>query len=183
MLPFATLRAEALPMSIQISILGCFAQINHQLIQLLLIYEARSAQHHIATLIVLWERNAVTNAVQSSEQAHEAIQAVCQTAVRWRTELEGIHEEAELQLCLFWCEAQDLEGALLQSSIVDTDTTATNLYTVDNHVVCVRTHSSWIGVHQRNILWFWRGKWMVHSHKALLLVAPLVHWEVHDPEA
>ena len=95
----------------------------------------------------------------------------------------GVHQESELELCLFWGEAQDLKGALLQRSIVDTDTTATNLYTVDNHVVCVRTHSGWIGVHQWNILWFWRGKWMVHSHEALLLVAPLVHWEIHNPKA
>ena len=81
------------------------AQVNHQLIQLLLIYEARSTEHHIATLVVLRECDAVADAVQASEQAHEAIQTVCQTAVRWRTELEGVHQEAELELCLFWGEA------------------------------------------------------------------------------
>ena len=49
------------------------SQINHQLIELLLIHQARSTQHHITTLVVLWERDTVADAVQTSEQAHEAI--------------------------------------------------------------------------------------------------------------
>ena len=65
---------------------------------------------------------------------------------------------------------------------MDTDRTTTYFHTVDNHIVCIGTNGSRIGIQQRNILVFRVSERMVHSLEAVLLVAPLVHREVNDPE-
>ena len=81
-----------------------------QLVQLFLVDFARGAEHHIAALIVLWEGNAVANAVEAGKEAHKTVETVGETTVRGRTKLEGVHQEAELGLRLLGCEAQNLEN-------------------------------------------------------------------------
>ena len=73
--------------------------------------------------------------------------------MRWRTILEGVHQEAELLLSLFWSESEDLEYLLLQLGVVDTNAAATNLNTVHYHIIGIGTNAGWVCVEQRNIFW------------------------------
>ena len=113
---------------------------------------AGGIEHDVAAGIVLGEGNAVADAVQSGKEADEAVETVGQTSVGRCTELEGIHEEAELELCLLGGEAQNLENLLLQLGIVDTDAATAHLNTVDDHVVGVGTHAGGVGVEQGYVL-------------------------------
>ena len=99
------------------------------------------------------------------------------------TEFERIHQEAKLLFSLFRCEAKQFEHLVLQFAVVDTDRATTNFYAIDNHVVGISAHSTWVGVEQWNIFWFRRCEWVVHSIEALVLFAPLKEREVHNPKA
>ena len=90
--------------------------------------------------------------------------------MRWRSVLEGVHQEAKLSLSLFGREAQYLKHFLLQLGIVNTDATAAHFDTIDNHVVCVGAHACGICVQQRDIFGLRTGKRMMHSHEAIFLV-------------
>ena len=113
-------------------------------------------QHDIATGVVFRERDTVTDRIEAGKQRDPTVQTVSQTTVRRRTIFEGIHQEAETLLCLFFGEAQQLEHLILQLAVVDTDGTATHFDTIDHHVVCIRTDGSRIAVQQRNIFGFGR---------------------------
>ncbi len=77
---------------------------------------------------------------RAGEEAHPAVEAVGESAVRGCAELEGVHEEAELLLSLFECEAENLEHFGLQFAVVDTDRAAAHFDAVDNHVVGIGAH-------------------------------------------
>ena len=97
--------------------------------------------------------------------------------------LEGIHQESELFLCLLGSEAENLKNLLLQLGIVDTDAATAYFNSVDYHIIGIGAHACGIGIQQGHVLRLGRGEGMVHGHQALLLVAPLVHGEVHNPQA
>ena len=84
-----------------------------QLIELRLIQAAWGIEHHIATAVVFGESNTVADTVKLGKQAHEAIKTVCQTTMRRSTILEGIHQEAKLELSLFGSKAKNLENLLM----------------------------------------------------------------------
>ena len=154
-----------------------------QFVELGLLDDAGSIQHHVTSAVVLGEGYTVADAVEAGEEAHEAVETVGQTSVWGCTVLEGIHQEAELALRLLGGEAQNLEYLLLKLGIVDTDAASTYLHAVDDHIVGIGTHAGGVGIEQGDILGLGRGERMVHGHEALLLVAPLVHGEVYHPQA
>ena len=98
------------------------------------------------------------------------------------TILEGVHQEAKLLLCLFGCEAQNLEHLGLQLGVVNTDGTTTHFDTVAYHVVSISTYSSRVGVEQMNVFVHRVCERMVHRHQTLFLIAPFEHRELCHPQ-
>ena len=64
-----------------------------------------------------------------------AVQTEGEATVRRSAVLEGVHEEAELFLHLFFGETEQAEHLLLDFRVVNTDRTATDFNTVQNKVV------------------------------------------------
>ncbi len=102
--------------------------------------------------------------------------------MRRRTILESIHQEAELRLCSFFGESQQLKHLILQFAIMDTDRTSTHFNTIDNHIVSISTYGTRIAIQQRNIFRLRRGERMVHSIETLIFFAPLEQREVNHPQ-
>ena len=102
--------------------------------------------------------------------------------MRRSTILEGIHQESKLELSLFGSKTKNLENLLLELGIVYTNRAATYLNAIDNHIVGIGSYAGRIRIQQRYILWLRRSEGVVHSHEALLLVAPLIHREIYDPQ-
>ena len=127
-------------------------KVEHEFVKLLLRHGRGCVEHDVAARVVLGEGDAVANAVETGKERYPTIETVSQTAMRGRSKLEGIHEEAELELCLLGGEAQNLENLLLQLGIVDTDAATANLDAVDDHVVGIGTHAGGVGVEQGYVL-------------------------------
>ena len=118
------------------SLLG-FNQREEEFVELCLIDSRGGIEHHVAAGIVLREGDIVTNRLHASEQRAQAVEAECQTSVRGCTELEGIHQEAELLLSLLGCKSEALEDSCLQLRIVDTNRATTNLGAVAYEVISI----------------------------------------------
>ena len=48
-----------------------------------------------------WKRNHITNRLGTGHHGNDAIQAEGDTTVRWRAILQGVEQEAKLELCFF----------------------------------------------------------------------------------
>ena len=86
----------------------CYGDV--QLVKLFLLKERGRVEHYVAAGIVLWECNAVANAVEPCKERYPAVEAVGQSAVGRRAVLEGVHEETELLLRAFGREAEHFEN-------------------------------------------------------------------------
>ena len=161
-----------------------FHRRQHQLelVELCLVNSRRCVKHHVAARVVLGEGDAVADTVETCKEAHEAVKTIGQTTMRWCSVLEGIHEEAKLLLGLLRSKAKHLEDLGLKDCVVDTDRATADLNTVAHHIIGIGQHRSWVGVELGNVAGLWSCERMVHGHEALLLVAPLKHWEVYDPQ-
>ena len=95
-------------------------KLDFQFIQLFLIYGRWCIEHDVTTRVVLRECDAVTDAIETSQDADETIQTESKTCVRWCSILEGVHQETKLSLGTLWSETEHLEHLLLQLSIVNT---------------------------------------------------------------
>ena len=82
--------------------------------------------------------------------------------------------------------AASSEHALLESRLVDTDRTATELGTIQNEVISIGTNLREIlflvAVEQVEVLRLRRCERMVHRIETLCLVIPFKQREIHDPE-
>ena len=99
------------------------------------------------------------------------------------TILKCIHQEAELFLCFFWCEAQNFEHLSLQLGIVNTNRATSYFDTINDHIVCIGTNSRRIGIKHWDVFIFRMSERMMHSHQATFFFAPFKHWEINNPQA
>ena len=67
-----------------------------ELVELSLLEGCRGIDHDIAARVVLGEGDAVADAVETCEEAHEAVETISQTTVRGRTILERAEQVAKL---------------------------------------------------------------------------------------
>ena len=96
--------------------------------------------------------------------------------------LESIDKETELSHGSLWGKAKNLEHLFLKASVMDTQRTSTNFYSVADEVVSHGTHLFRMRVKQRYIVWIRQGERMMSSHKTLFFVAPLKQGEIYDPQ-
>ena len=103
--------------------IGLFLDINDQIqfVQLGRIQDTRSIEHNISSRIVLRESDVVADRLRAAEQRAQTVETERKAAVRGRSVLEGVHQEAEALLRLLGREAQQFEHLLLQLRVVDTD--------------------------------------------------------------
>lgn len=158
------------------------AQFEVELVELRLVEPRRGVEHHVAAGVVLREGDVVADRVRAAEERAEPVETEGQTSVRGRTELEGVHQEAELLLRPLGREAQALEDLRLQFGVVDTDRAAADLRAVADEVVGVGAHAARIAFEVLHVLGFGRGEGVVHGVEALRLLVPLEHREVDDPQ-
>jgi hypothetical protein len=79
--------------------LFCF-EVNFELklVELFLVESCGSVKHNVATAVILGESDTVADAVKAGEQRYPTVETIGETTVRRSTELECVHEEAELLL-------------------------------------------------------------------------------------
>ena len=99
------------------------------------------------------------------------------------TILKGIDKETKLCHSTFGSETENLKHLSLQLSIVDTQTSTTDLDTIAHKVVGLGTYLLWLCLKQGNVGGVWHSEGMMGGHKALLLVAPFEEREIDNPEA
>lgn len=128
---------------------------NAQFIKLLLVDSTRCIKHYITSAVVFREGDAVAYAIKTGKEAHKAVKSVGKTSMWGRTILEGIHEEAELCLCLFGRKAENVENLRLQHGIVDTNGSASHFNTIAHHVIGIGTNAGGVSVKKRDILGLW----------------------------
>src|SRR3989344_1552364 len=117
-----------------------------QIAQCLVVHRARRLGHDIRSALGFREGNDFANRLRAGHQHDQAIQAESQTAVRRRTELQRIEQEAELLFLLGLVDAENAEYRLLHFLAMDADGAATQLGTVEHHVVCTRQRSAGVGL-------------------------------------
>ena len=101
--------------------------------------------------------------------------------MRRNSVFECIQKESKLAVCLLFCKSKCLEHHFLDIILEDSDTTATNLISVQNDVVCFRTNSSRIRLDVLDVFFHRHCEWMVHCNETILLFAPLKQRELSDP--
>ena len=158
------------------------AQLQIQLVELRLVDVARGVEHHVAAGVVLREGDVVADRLRAAEQRAQTVETERKAAVRGRSVLEGVHQEAETLLRLFRREAQQLEHLGLQFRVVDTDRAAADLGAVADEVVGVGPHATGVVVQVLYVFELGRGERMVHGVVTLGLVVPLEQREVDDPQ-
>ena len=134
------------------------AQLQIQLVELRLVDVARGVEHHVAAGVVLREGDVVADRLRAAEQRAQTVETERKAAVRGRSVLEGVHQEAEALLRLLGREAQQFEHLLLQLRVVDTDRTAADLRAVADEVVGVGAHAARVAVEVLHILELGRGE-------------------------
>ena len=101
--------------------------------------------------------------------------------MRRNSVFKRIQKESELAVSLLFCKAKCLEHHFLDIILEDSDTTTTNLISVQNDIVCFRTNSSRIRLDILDIFFHRHCKWVVHCNETILLLAPLKQRELCDP--
>ncbi len=102
------------------------------------------------------------------------------------TVLECVDNEAELVFCILRADSKHFEHPLLHLCIVDTDTSATKLGTIEHEVVSIGANALQVfflvAAEPFFMLRLRCGERMVHSIEALGFVIPLKKREVNDPK-
>ncbi len=96
-------------------------QLEVEFVELSLVDGRGGFIHHVASRVIFREGDSVTNAVKSSYDRNETVEAKCEPSVRWSTILESAHKEAELLLSLFGSESKKLKHFVLKFRVVNTD--------------------------------------------------------------
>ena len=101
----------------------------------------------------------------------------------WRYSIfECIQKESELFLCLFRRKSKYFEHLGLNIILVDSDTSATDLISVQYDIVCLSTYCSRIAVDLIEVFFHRHGKRMMHGNETILFFGPLKQWELRNPQ-
>ena len=102
--------------------------------------------------------------------------------MRRNSVFECIQEESELFISSFFGEAKHLKHLLLDIILVDSNTTTTDLVTIQYDIVCFCTDLSKISaLDQRDIFIHQHGEWMVHCCVTVFFFVPLKKRELCYP--
>src|SRR5690606_26244021 len=152
----------------------------------------RSLGQWIETATGLREGDDVADGLRVGQQLQHAVPTQGDAAMRWGPVLEAFKQEAELGVSLLLSHAHELEDALLDVALVDTDRTAADFVAVAHDVVCVGKCRSRIGVEGVHELWLRAGERMVHSGPSASAHGHIArgnsvrrgfeHWCVDDPD-
>src|SRR5262245_42007472 len=110
-------------------------QTDVQLAQLLLGRRRRRAGEQVLPALRLGESDNIPDGVDAGHQRHEAVEAERDAAVRRRSVLERVEEEAELGALLLARDLHRAEHLLLHFVAVDAHRAAADLPAVQHHVV------------------------------------------------
>lgn len=95
------------------------AQADVQFAQLFFVHRRRGLCQQALCSLSLRERDYVTDRVCSGHHRYDTIETECDTAVRRRTKLEDVKQEAELLTSFFWTDLERGEDlALDRKSVV-----------------------------------------------------------------
>ena len=86
--------------------------------------------------------------------------------------IECIQKESELFLCLFRRKSKYFEHLGLNIILVDSDTSATDLISVQYDIVCLSTYCSRIAVDLIEVFFHRHGKRMMHGNETILFFGP-----------
>lgn len=140
-----------------------------QFTQLLFINRARSAGEQALGALRLREGDHIANGGCTRHHRDDTVQTEGDAAVRRRTVLQGVKQEAELKLGFFRTNLQCAEDLALNIGTVDTDGTATDFPAVQNHVVGLGVAVFGIGFEQIHAFVLGRGERMVAGHPTIFL--------------
>ena len=96
--------------------------------------------------------------------------------------LKGIQKETKLLLCLLFCKSKHIKHLTLDIALMDTDTSASKLHTVQYDIVCLCTYGTRIAVKFVQIFFHHHRERMMHCYKSLFVLAPLKQREFCNPE-
>ena len=111
-------------------------QLQSKLFKLLRIDSLRCFCHQVRCIFYLRERDHVTDAVLFCHQHNQTVKTVSKSCVWRHTVFKCIQKESELLLCLFRCESKYFKHFTLDLLVEDTDTSASDLVTIQNDVIC-----------------------------------------------
>src|SRR5260370_23695504 len=123
-----------------------------ELFELRGIDRARRAEHKVLVALGLWKCDDVADVLRARDSHHQAVDARGDATMRWHAVLEGVEQVPELREDPFAAHSKNLEDALLQSTLVDTDAAACDLQTVDDAVVSASAHRIRLRVDQVHVL-------------------------------
>src|SRR5690242_12277427 len=161
-----------------VCLLRLFCDLQRQLVELLLVHRRRRACQWVCLARSLRKRDYLSDAVAVSQHRDYAVDAEGNSAVRRGAVLEGVEEEAEALLGLVLGDAECPEDLLLHVGAVDTDRAAADLPAVPDHVVGAASPAPGVAVEVAG----GARERVVQSVPARLVLAPLEHREVDDPE-
>ncbi len=101
--------------------------------------------------------------------------------MRGRAILQGVEQEAELELGFFWRDLQCVEHLLLDVGTVDTHRATAHFPAVEHHVVALGNAFLGRGDHPVLVTVLGRGKWVVGCGVALGFLVEFEHGKVHHP--
>ena len=155
---------------------------NVKIVQLVQIDFARALVHRARGTRVLRERDEVTDGFFTFHGCDNAVETEGKTTVRRSAVLEGIDEEAELFLHLFFGETEETENLFLNFRVVNTDRTTTDFDTVQDEVVCFGVAILEVAVeHHLEMFWERVRERVVHRHVAAFRFAVFEHREFGNP--
>ena len=98
------------------------------------------------------------------------------------SQLQSLQQEAELIFCLLPGYSQSSKYLLLEIFLVDTDTAATDLRTVQDQVVGLAAHAAGLCIKQFNIFLFRSGEGMMDCDMPFFIMVVLKQRKVDDPD-
>src|SRR6266542_68950 len=102
-----------------------------QLLELACVDRRRSVGHQVAGALVLREGDHVADVRRSRQHHRQTVQAQSDAAVRWSALAQRVQQEAEAPPRFVLAHAQHGEDTLLHPRVVDTDTPAADLATIE----------------------------------------------------
>src|SRR4051812_16377086 len=156
-------------------------ELNSELPQLFLLHFGRRAAHRVDARLVLRECDHVAEIRLLREHHHHPVDPEGDPAVRRRAHGQRVEKEAELRPLLLRRKLEDGENARLDVGLVDPEGPATELLPVADEVVGMGQSVRGVGIERLLEARSRPRERMVDGRPAIVLLRPLEHREVGDP--
>src|SRR5205085_12062705 len=152
--------------------------LQRQFHELRFVHRGRSPCKGIRLRCSLWESDYFSDAVAVVQHRDYSVYSEGDSAVGWGAVFEGVEEEAESFLSVDLADPYRVEHLPLDLGAVDTDGATAHLPAVPDHVVGAALPAPRVAVEVASGC----GERVVHRVPARLVLVPLDHREVDDPE-